>query len=121
MILYINTMEKNVVEIGFKNGDDFLLLSKITVERTQGEKLLPAIDKILKKNKFKLKDIEAVEVKNAGGSFTSLRIGVSIANALAFALGVQACGSSGEFKAISGFSVVEPEYDRGPDIGNAKY
>jgi tRNA threonylcarbamoyladenosine biosynthesis protein TsaB len=128
MILYINTTENSFIEVALKNGDEVLILEKIAVDRTQAEKLLPAVESILKKKKLKLKNIKGIEVENRGGSFTSLRIGVATANALGFALGVPVVGAdSSERQTLPPppappragggiFNVVEPKYSGEPDI-----
>lgn len=117
MILYINTASQKDIEIGLKSDGVFVAKNKFEAERSQAEKLLPEIEKILQKNKLKLADVEGVEVENTGGSFTSLRIGVATANALAYALGVPVVGLAGSTKKGEKFDVVEPVYDREPDIG----
>jgi tRNA threonylcarbamoyl adenosine modification protein YeaZ len=117
MILYINTIGKNEVEVGLKADGQFIAKTRFEAERAQAEKLLPEAVKLLKKNKLKLKDIDSVEVENSGGSFTSLRIGVVTANALGFALGVPVRGVDGAVKKVDGIHIVEPKYDREPDIG----
>jgi len=62
-----------------------------TSERTPREhssKLVFFIDRILKKNKLKIRDINAVAVSIGPGSYTGLRVGVASAKALAQALDV---------------------------------
>lgn len=54
--------------------------------------VLPFLTKVLKKEKLKLGDIKDVEVAPGPGSFTGIRIGVSIAKALAFSLGIKVNG-----------------------------
>lgn len=117
MILYINTASLKDIEVGLKSDGVFIAKNKIEAERAQAEKLLLAIEKLLQKNKFKLKNIKGIEVENTGGSFTSLRIGVATANALAFALGVLVVGLAGSMKKGEKFDIAEPIYDREPDIG----
>ncbi len=116
MILYINTTPKEYMEIGLKEDDKILVMEKIPVERTQAEKLLPAVENILKKQKLKLKDLKKIEVENRGGSFTSLRIGVVTANALGYSLGIPVSGTDGFNKKVDGLSVVKPKYSGEPDI-----
>jgi hypothetical protein len=120
MILYINTTQNNLVGIGIKDKNKFIVKKTFVSRRTQAEKLLPSIDKLLKTNKLKLSDLKGIEVANQGGSFTSLRIGVVTANALAYALGIPAAGELGKAKMIGkgkrGFQVVEPEYSGKPEI-----
>lgn len=51
------------------------------------EKTLGLISDVLIKNGLKINNIDKIYVKRGPGSFTGLRIGISIANALSFALG----------------------------------
>lgn len=50
--------------------------------------VLPLIDKILKSRKLVLNDLTGIEVNRGPGSFTGIRVGVAIANALGFALNI---------------------------------
>ena len=90
MILYIDTIlnDKILLALMTKSAESFKIISskQIMAPRQQSEKLLPSIDSLLKKNNFTSDKIEQIIVNNHGGSFTSLRIGVITANALAFAL-----------------------------------
>jgi len=58
----------------------------------RSEAALPAIDKLLQRNKSKIEEIEKVEVNKGPGSFTGLRVGVAIANALSFLLKISVNG-----------------------------
>lgn len=55
-------------------------------EYNESEKLLPAIGKLLKKAKISFFDLQRIIVVAGPGPFSSLRIGVTVANILAFAL-----------------------------------
>lgn len=57
--------------------------------RPKSQNTLIIIDKILKKNKTLPKDLNELYVNVGPGSFTGTRVGVTIANALAFALGLK--------------------------------
>ncbi len=116
MTLYINTTLKEYMEIGLKKNGEILVVKKMPVDRTQAEKLLPAVENILKKQKLKLKDLKKIEVENRGGSFTSLRIGVVTANALGYSLGIPVIGTDGTNKNVDGLNVVEPKYSGEPDV-----
>ena len=126
MILYINTNEAGGIRMAVKQGNKVVAEKKVKGRRQEAEKLLPAIEALLKNKKINLKRIKKIEVANRGGSFTSLRIGVVTANALGYALGVPVAGSqespaspseAGRAKVKSQkFSVVEPFYDREPEI-----
>jgi tRNA threonylcarbamoyladenosine biosynthesis protein TsaB len=50
------------------------------------------IDEILKKHDMKVSDLEAVAVSKGPGSYTGLRIGVSVAKGLAFGAGIPLIG-----------------------------
>lgn len=57
-------------------------------KKPRDQNVLDLIDKLIKSQGSTLKDIDEIEVKTGPGSFTGLRVGVSIANALSFALGI---------------------------------
>ena len=47
---------------------------------------LPLIDKLLKDNNLKIEEIDEIKVNTGPGSYTGLRVGSAIANALGFLL-----------------------------------
>lgn len=120
MILHINTNDGGGIKVALKQGSMVMAEKKVKAERREAEKLLPAVEALLKSKKINLSQIKKIEVANSGGSFTSLRIGVVTANALAYALRISAAGESGKAKKVKigrrSFSVVEPLYDREPEI-----
>lgn len=123
MILYINTTLVDEIIISLRLGEKILITKKIKSPRTQAEKLLPAIDNILKTQKVKLGKLKKIIVANQGGSFTSLRIGVITANALAYALKIPVEAepkTSRINKKFAEYFIVEPIYDREPNIGISK-
>lgn len=91
--------------------------SKVTAFRRQGEKLLPALEKLLAKHSLTLAAIREIEAVNGAGSFSGLRIGVATANALAFALGIPTHDQSGQSLSKEGVSVIEPNYTAEANIG----
>lgn len=122
MILYINTASNEEIIIALREGERLVARKKFSAPRRQAEKLLPEIDKLLKAKKVRLGDLEKIVVANRGGSFTSIRIGVITANALAYALKipVEAEVLAGKNKRFGSYSIVEPIYDREPNIGKSK-
>ena len=120
MTLYINTAQNNFIEIGIKDKNKTVAIKKFKSYRAQAEKLLPAIEKLLKANKLKLSDLSVLAVENSGDSFTALRVGVVTANALAYALNLPVSGNGGKAKITKSgqgnFSVIEPIYNREPEI-----
>lgn len=100
MKLYIDTSKRDEVKVAIEFNNK---LYKKTVKNIQSQNVLQLIDKLLKEKKFKLKDVKEIEVKTEPGSFTGLRVGVSVANALGFALKIPVNGKkAGE---------VHPSYD----------
>ena len=87
MKLFIDTSDSEKIIVGF---DDKRFTSDARKEKAQ--RLLPFIDELLKKEGKKLEEIKEIEVNIGPGSFTGLRVGVSVANALGWALGVPVNG-----------------------------
>ena len=86
-ILYIDTSSNKEITVGIKSGAKKTEVKhNISVQKAQI--VLPLIEKLLNKHKLKPKDISAIEVETGPGSFTGLRVGISVANALSFALGI---------------------------------
>ncbi len=123
MILYINTASHEKVELTIRKDEKIVARKMFRAARHQAERLLPELDKLLRLKKIKLGEIKKIIVANRGGSFTSLRIGVITANALAYALKIPvqtAEKSSQKTKKFTGCNIVEPIYDREPIVGMAK-
>lgn len=118
MTLFIDTTNNDKMIIVLKKQGRVVVIKELVAGRAQAEKLLPAIDKILKHNQLNLKAITKVEVANQGGTFTALRIGVITANTLAYALGIDVSGTAGKKSIIksSNFQIVKPVYHREPNI-----
>ena len=70
---------------------DNLLLDYISYEawQRQSEYMIPELDKLLKKHNVDKKDIEDVVVANGPGSYTGVRIAITIAKVIATALDVK--------------------------------
>lgn len=123
MNLHIDTTAHDEIIICLEKDNKFLAIKKIKAPRTQAEKLLPAINKLLLSKKIKLHQLKKIMVASQGGSFTSLRIGVITANALAYALRIPVEAeekNQKNIKKFSGYSIIEPRYDREPNIGISK-
>lgn len=119
MILIIDTSDNKVIKLFLEKNGKMIKKKVIIADRRQAEKLLPAIEILLKSAKLGLKEIEKIKVAHKGNSFTSLRIGVLTANALAYALGIKvetAETSKSKIKRLKDFNIVIPEYNSNPDI-----
>lgn len=83
--IYLDTSSNQEITVALKiNGKVYFRKEKLGKQKAQV--VLPLIDQLLKKHKFLLADMASIEVHAGPGSFTGLRVGVSIANALSYAL-----------------------------------
>jgi len=85
-ILYLDTSSK-FLSLAVAKGDKVLAQTHRKLDRKHSLQLVPLIDKILKKAKISLKGLDGFCVSKGPGSFTGLRIGVTVIKALALALG----------------------------------
>ena len=87
-ILNIETATKNCSVSLAKNGKT--ILSKEIAEQgySHAEKLHVFIEEILKETGVSIQDLKAIAVSKGPGSYTGLRIGVSTAKGLCYALGI---------------------------------
>ncbi|MFH0912158.1 MAG: tRNA (adenosine(37)-N6)-threonylcarbamoyltransferase complex dimerization subunit type 1 TsaB [Patescibacteria group bacterium] len=63
-------------------------------ERNQSQELLPKIDQLLKANGVGPEQLKWVAVNLGPGSFTGLRVGISVANTFGYALSVPIIGKA---------------------------
>ena len=122
MYLYIDTTQKNKTVLEFREMEKPVSRKNIKTDFNQAEKLLKGIDEILNKQEIKGEELEKIQVENQGGSFTSLRIGVVTANALAYAWGIPVGpeDDSEEVLQNRGVQVVKPNYSSEPNITTKK-
>lgn len=112
MNLYINTKDQKIVVVALKKEGK--IAASLSEENEYGSQvLLPLIIKLMQKicttpsetpqvsiqihpEGGQWKMLEGIEVETGQGSFTGLRVGVSVANALGFALGIPVNGKKME-------------------------
>ena len=87
MKLYIDTSDREKVVVGL-DGEKFVSSAR----QKTSQRLLPFIEEILKKRGSSIREVSEIEVNCGPGSFTGLRVGVSVANALGWALSVPVNG-----------------------------
>jgi len=131
IILYINTTGEEKVYLALGNKGKLIAKKEFKAKYRQSERLIPAIDLLLKKNKVKMQDLSGIAVVNGPGPFTATRIGVTVANALAYALNIKIAGlradefNSVEAMIIKGWQglkkakiggIIKPVYNREPNI-----
>jgi tRNA threonylcarbamoyl adenosine modification protein YeaZ len=85
-VLYINTASK-IASLGLLIDDDFTF-EQFEQDNNLAEVLDEKIAKFLKKNRYTFKDLTHVAVFKGPGGFTSLRIGVVMANITADVLNI---------------------------------
>lgn len=85
-ILNIETSTKNCSVSVAKNGTTIALREIAEEGYSHAEKLHVFIEEIIKESKIKLTNLNAVAISQGPGSYTGLRIGVSSAKGLCFAL-----------------------------------
>lgn len=83
--LLIDTSTSNLIVSIIKDNEiKYIYQEKILAEMSS--KLLPIIDNGLKEINLKLNDIDKIFVVNGPGSFTGIRVGVTVAKTIAWAL-----------------------------------
>lgn len=88
-ILIIDTSNRIATTVGLAiNSKKYFLKDS----RLTSQNLLSLIEKILKNHHLTLQDLTGIEVNLGPGSFTGLRVGVAVANALGWALQIPVNG-----------------------------
>ena len=98
MILAIDTTDKECfIELIDRNRTSL----KWHWQKDTGQEVLKKIDQLLKQNRKKLRDLEAILVNQGPGSFTGTRVGITIANTLGWVLDIPVIGyRDGELKKV---------------------
>lgn len=87
MILSIDTSDQKEVRV-FLKKEGKVVVSLKEENQFGSQVLLSLINKALKEAGVALEDLKEIEVKSGPGSYTGLKVGVSVANALGFSLGI---------------------------------
>jgi len=105
IILSIDTTSNKKISVSLMiDGREDNIVQELNNHKTQI--VLPLIEKLLKKHQLVLSDITEIMVNRGPGSYTGVRVGVAIANALSFALRISVNGKLFEGKN----PLVEPLY-----------
>lgn len=87
MKLLIHTAQRDRVLVCLL-GTEYTACASVEGDHKTSEKLLVLIHDHLRKERVSLSDIDCIGVVAGPGPFTSVRVGVSVANALGYALAV---------------------------------
>lgn len=99
MILHIDTKDKKTIRVSLKKNGK--VVKSLSWENEYGSQvLLPIIMKLLQTTNYSLQTFKSIEVETGPGSFTGLRVGVSVANALAYSLGIPVNGKKSETELV---------------------
>lgn len=87
MILFIDTHD-SLITIALKTEKELFIKTQES-EYSHSIYVMPMISDIFKENKLNIKDLKQIIVVNGPGSFTGIRIGLSIAKTIAYALNIK--------------------------------
>jgi tRNA threonylcarbamoyladenosine biosynthesis protein TsaB len=93
LVLTLRT-DKPEAEVGIYKDGERLRYIKWQAHRELSVTIHKKINEVLKACDLALKDIDAVVVYQGPGSFTGLRIGISVANDLSYGLSIPIVGST---------------------------
>ena len=97
--MYIDTRDNKKIVVRLETKSE-IFEEKSVASKKRAQIALPMIEKVLKRAKIKTSDIDEIKVERGPGSFTGLRVGIAIANALAFSSQVRINGKRlGEIEA----------------------
>lgn len=85
--LFLDTHDANIIEVLYKDG---VVLDKSVkkTERHHTEFVMPMLKELLEKNDLSVHDLGEIFICNGPGSFTGVRIGVTIAKTLGYTLNI---------------------------------
>jgi tRNA threonylcarbamoyladenosine biosynthesis protein TsaB len=101
MKLYINTSSREKTIVGL--GEDRVEMDSSV---WHSQVVLKLVQELLEKHGKNITDITEIEVFPGPGSYTGLRVGITIANALGYALKIPVNGQE-----VTTLNIVEPIYE----------
>jgi tRNA threonylcarbamoyladenosine biosynthesis protein TsaB len=128
IILSIRT-DNPAAELGLHEGEQLIDTEVWQAHRELSMTILGKIRDILARNQIDFKDVNGILVFQGPGSFTGLRIGITVANTLSYSLQIPIVGASTDNWISRGRQqlehgehdqLVQPEYGRQPHITKPK-
>jgi tRNA threonylcarbamoyladenosine biosynthesis protein TsaB len=74
------------------DAERVIVEAAVHTRRTHSERLMPTIERLIAEAELTPKDLQGIAVSIGPGSFTGLRIGITTAKAMAYALGIPVVG-----------------------------
>lgn len=91
-VLLIDTTNNKEVTVGLRiDGKD--VIRKQPLDTRKAQVVLPMLEEMLQEQHLRLKNLSSIEVSSGPGSFTGIRVGLSIANTLGFLLHIPVNGN----------------------------
>lgn len=129
MTLLLHTSTPTI-QLGLADSERLIAQDSFPVDRTLASTLADRVRQFLLTTNHSLHNLKGIVVHSGPGSFTSLRIGVTTANVLGYALGIPVIGISGTVSDLNNLlkaskraepapgNRVLPEYGQQPLIGS---
>lgn len=95
------------LSVAVVEDEDILTEQTINIKRNHSIQLMPAIEEALKQSKLTLEEIDRIAVASGPGSYTGLRIAITIAKSLAWTKEIELVGIS-SLKLIAANSLGQP-------------
>ena len=92
MILSIDTTDSSVTKVVLHTNESAIVMREKT-DHTKSQNLLPLIEKLLERENVDFEQLTGITVVIGHGSFTGIRVGVSVANALGWVLTIPVNGN----------------------------
>jgi tRNA A37 threonylcarbamoyladenosine modification protein TsaB len=131
MFLFINTLQTRKITLALFSNPKKIYWYEKEERGMERENVLGLLEKALIERNKKSQDLKGIVVVNGPGSFVGIRIALSVANALGWALSIPVCGVSfspgqsneslikkawPQIARRKKFKIVFPFYGQGPNI-----
>lgn len=105
MIICLETAT-NLCSVALCNSSFVISLKETNESKSHASRLTVFIEEILKENGIRANELEAIAVSKGPGSYTGLRIGVSVAKGIAYAASIPLIGIETTYSMFRGMSAM---------------
>jgi tRNA threonylcarbamoyladenosine biosynthesis protein TsaB len=95
VVVHIDTSDNKKIKVGLTVDDESQFIEQ-SLDTRKAQAVLPLLEELLTQRHLELKDLTGIEVNPGPGSFTGVRVGVTIANTLAWILKIPVNGKEQE-------------------------